>query len=1024
MLRTWLISAVASVRWAFFLLGLLLPASQAVGQETIENDDFELHSSYSENITFGTHGTEPEYTGKLILYSGASPLTGNLTLMRDSEIIFKNTLEGDMPVLLAGLSSALNLNESTLTMTCLDRAAASGSLLSVVLNGGYGDTAGKIVCGNSSTPLSQQIALVLGGAPTITSTKMNFELFGGGLYVANPAALSNSTSTFVAKKFSSLILPYCEGYTTTTVGAGFTYNVSAISPTVGTAVGGAVLLGNITDETHYQSQNADYNGSITYTNTNYQDISGNTWGHALLLAGSGAFTYADKAFHGSSDASTITDSVAIAGKYYSLSGTSNPCATLKVSSTNDISMLPLNIGFCGGTLDLSEAGTATGATSESIDFTGHNLAGIRIADATGQLYQGGGTIKVNAGKDVTLTLDGTKLKTDNGIIKITTEDGTESCNIHVVIDCRNGQVNPSNFGGLKLPDNATLEFINVQAGDSAATGNLSGNGTVDASNNALVVGSNVSTTQDTAFTGAITNATSLTKEGTGATYLGSGSSVSVNSATVKSGELAVESGASFTVAGTLSVQNGGSLSGDGIIQGNVLLDNGGWLCPGNSINTHTTAGNLTVNAGGGIQIQTVGLASGYVGQAGTDNDVERVGGKLTIQNGGRLLVTKDSSSVHPYTSGSKYYAVVAQDGIENITGLRVSDSISGVTVNDYGVEHTTVNVTGLGNITGDWLWFELIRGFHAMTPNGRNVSNCLVALNDADEMTTLYNAVDALSSDEQAVALQSLSGEPLATSQSIAMNAAMVKMNVLLNHIRPGAVNPSSSAYASQWGDSVLPLREVSLGNMPANCQWSGWFAGYGAGGSVGADGKTMTTGVNSAGAVFAIERKFGDENRFGFYYNYGHSGGSQADYNAYTNVDDHFFGAYMTRQVEPFYWLSTMGIGADSYDSRRLVSVGQINEVGRSNYSGWQTDIYNEFGVAVKARYLTYQPFAGLNYVYLRQTAWQKTLRLLRIRLCKATGPILMPSAPTWAAVFPAFSIVDRLLRQPSSGLPGFMNC
>jgi len=923
----------------------------------VAGDDVLLNTSTSGNITFLSNAPLPEYTGKLLVQPDAVFMAGNLTLNRSGEIVFFNAEEGYNAVLMAAPGAVLALNDNTLTMTSSGRS----SMMSVILNNGYGDTTGSIVCGSpSATALADQITLVLNHVGSTTPVEMNFELYGGALVVNNPADLENSVSTFTAKNYASLILSHCPGHTTTTVGSNFTYVVSSISPTVGTASGGAIIMGFGSEAI---AQNVEYLGKIHYSNTNYQDIAGNYWGHAIMLMGTGTFSYDDAAFNGGTTAST-TDSIALSADA-SVPGSGT---TLKVSAANNIANLPLNIGFCGGTLDVSDA-CPPEAECETVDLTGHNMAGIRLTDAMGKPFEGGGTIVVDKDNNVTLMFDGTRLKTDNGILKITTTDGSTNNRIAIVIDCGHGAVKPSDFAGLQLPANATVSFIHVGASDSVATGNLSGSGTVDAGNRVLKIGSNVSTTQATAFTGTISNATALDKEGTGTTYLGDGSTVSVDSATVRQGNLAVESGANFTVAGTLSVGNAASLSGDGTIDGNVAVNPGGWLCPGNSINTHATSGNLAIHSGGGIQIETVGLAAGKTtAAAGEDNDVELVGGKLSFQNGGKILVAQDGSSVHRYKSGDKYYAMVATQGIENIAGAAVSDDISGAAVNRYGVEYATINVSGYGNVTGYWFWFDVIRGFHATTTNGRNVSNSLVALHDAGLLGEVYDAVDSLDSDDQAFALQSLSGEPLASSQSVSLGAEMVKMNVLLNHIRPGLGDRRTSSLAGSFSDAGSHIRQVSFVNVPDECPWIGWFAGYGAGGAFHASKETVSTGVNSAGVLCAVERNLDGDNRFGFYYNYGRSGGLQTAYSAYTSVDDHFFGVYLTKHFEPFYWVSTFGAGADNYDARRLVSVNEIREIGRAKFSGWQSEVYNELGVELKSKHFSLQPFAGLNYVYLRE--------------------------------------------------------
>jgi uncharacterized protein with beta-barrel porin domain len=896
-------------------------------------------------------------------------LTGNITLDRNGMIQFIGAEgESDRTAILAnGASdSVLNLGSNTLTIWNSRVYSGTNNVL-LNLNIGSASGCGIFAAGSQGTisvtgdvdPTTQRplrTILSLDGGNSNNGCNITFDMNGGGLRIGNYNSVP-TTTTFIARD-ASLILP--ESGTLTN----FTYNVNNNGGLYVNS-GGAVLLGDDHNEidatTHLQTIVRDpatvhFDGTITYTGTNYND-GHRDWGFATMLVGDGYFYFTDGALNN-------TQSIAIGGGKDFLTGQydSSVNVTLVVDSTN-IAHLPTNLGFCGGKIDVSSFG-------EEVDLRRFLLGAITIPDGCGDPYPGGGAIVVSGTSSVVVRLSAANLLTRDGILRIERSGSSSEAVTTVVIDCNGGPVDPKQFAGLQLPANTIVQFENVGSG-TVATGNIEGAGTVNADGNNLKIGSNVNTTQ--AFTGNLENVNQLNKTGSGTTNIGSGATVNPQSAVVSEGNLAVQQGATFKVddgSGTLSVDSGGTLSGNGTIQGNVVVESGGWLCPGNSINSHTTAGDLTIQANGGIQIQTKALPTGQsVGNAGSDNDVERVTGTLALQNSSRILVTQDSTSTGSYKSGDRYYALVGQNGIQNLAGASVSDSISGVTVDRYGTELTTRNILGT-DVSGTWFWFTVLRGFHADTANGRSVSDNLVALNDIGRMTALFDAIDSLSYDQQAAALSSLSGEPLATSQSLMIDAIMIQNQILLNRIRPGAL-----AGSSQWASDGSPqITYTSLADRKCgNGNLDVWTFGYGVGGRIQADNNTAATSASSGGAMLGIERSFGDAGCYGLYYNYDRVYGGQAAYDAVTNVTDHSFGAYLTRRGDVVYALTTFGLGTDQYDSRRLVSYGSTREWPRTSYSGWQSQVYGETGVNWESRWCMVQPYVGLQYIYLRQNGVQE---------------------------------------------------
>ena len=958
-MRTTVLSATA-----FLVVATLLtpaaPAQNITNSDVIRSGgDYPDPTNYDFSAGAGNNG-------KLILQpptTGTAVLAGNLTLNRDGTL----QLEGNQnaALIVAGTGTSLDLNNNRLL---IQNNAIDGSGNPIDLNLFFGNMAGQGTFAastagtldfRSSDPTNQRTILHLnGGQSNNNGSNVTFEFAGGGLSIDNALSLPETT-TLIGKYGAAVILPT----TGTTVGSSFTYQVDSDGGTY-TNIGGMMLLGDNTPGATVAADVA-YNGAITYNGTNYIDNYSQAWGQASVIVGTGSFQFSDTTF-------ANTDALAVGGGRNFLSGElANTVATLVVSNQANLASLPSNLGFCGGKVDVS----ALGAT---VDLQSFSLAAINIDTGEGEPYPGGGSLIVDGNTDVSVHVDGAKLLTRDGILKIE-QDGAATGTVTVYVHCSGGNIDPSSFAGFELPSGAEIRF--VDGGDTVATGNLEGGGTVYADGKNLEVGSDVSTTTD--FVGTLDSVGALEKTGSGKTSFGSGANVSVQAATVSEGELAVQQGATFTVGGgtgTLSVDDGGVLMGNGTIQGEVVLQNGGWLKPGNSIDTHTTNGNLTIASGGGMEIEIRDLGGAQtVGAPGTDSDLEHVTGTMTLQNGSTLLVTEDSTSTSNFKVGDKYYTIVAEQGIGNLQGANVVDNIAGFTIGNYGIEATTLNVGGT-DITGDWFWFDLARGLGSNTPNSRAMADYLLARYDAGDMVALFNAVDALNSEQQANALGQLSGEPLATSQSLSLNGSMIRTQMLLNQIRPGLASyGNGSDYAANT--FAVPGNMLVRGQCDDECVFStcacaspsGWVTGYGVGGAIFGDGQTSQSAVSVGGALVGLEWGTATGSKAGVFFNYGHTYGDMAALDASTRIDDHFFGGYLVKRQLESYWLATFGFGYDRYDITRRVSAGAITEAPHTEHDGWQSMVYGEWGMEFDTPYAIVQPLVGLQYLYLREEGYSE---------------------------------------------------
>lgn len=190
-----------------------------------------------------------------------------------------------------------------------------------------------------------------------------------------------------------------------------------------------------------------------------------------------------------------------------------------------------------------------------------------------------------------------------------------------------------------------------------------------------------STTFDGTFFNGGTAALGLTKVGTGTLTL-SAASTNTGSVTVNGGTLALVGAGSFGSAsriivgsgafydviaagGTLTLNNGQTLGGNGTVTGDVITSSGSTLAPGTSVGTLTVAGNVTL--GGGMTMELNRTLS-------PNSDRLAVSGG-SITGGGTLTTT----NIGPALQAGNTFQLFAS-GVSGITAnLQTTDSLNGVT---------------------------------------------------------------------------------------------------------------------------------------------------------------------------------------------------------------------------------------------------------------------------------------------------------------------------------------------------------
>ncbi|MGN7726536.1 autotransporter-associated beta strand repeat-containing protein [Luteimonas sp. 22616] len=276
----------------------------------------------------------------------------------------------------------------------------------------------------------------------------------------------------------------------------------------------------------------------------------------------------------------------------------------------------------GGTVTQDGAGTTilTGTNSYAGGTT-INAGTLQVSndanlgDAAGELTFDGGTLRTTAdiasGRDATLLGDGTLL-TDAGTVF--TLGGTVS---------GAGAFTKSGTGTLVLTaDNdyaggTTIAGGTLQLGDGGTSGWILG----DVANNGTLV---FERADDVAFAGLVSGSGGMIQNGSGIVTLTADNSY--GGATVLNTGTLLVNGDQSAATGLTTVNSGATLGGFGVIGGDVVVNNGGTLSPGDSPGTLTIGGNLSLSGGSVLDFE-FGEANAV---GGLLNDLVDVGGNLVL----------------------------------------------------------------------------------------------------------------------------------------------------------------------------------------------------------------------------------------------------------------------------------------------------------------------------------------------------------------------------------------------------------
>ncbi|HEY1784876.1 MAG TPA: autotransporter domain-containing protein [Pirellulales bacterium] len=467
----------------------------------------------------------------------------------------------------------------------------------------------------------------------------------------------------------------------------------------------------------------------------------------------------------------------------------------------------------------------------------------------------------------------------------------------------------------------------------------------------------------------------INKTGAGTLVL-SGTNDYTGSTEVSAGLLSVNG----STTSNTTVDLGATLGGSGTINGDVI--NNGNVAPGDPT-TLTVNGNYSQGSGGNLQIQ--------INNAGTTPGVNS---SLLVVNGtanlgGTVEVQPASGS---YAIGTRYIFLEATS---------LSGNFSGITLDNQSSMHATL---GYGDITvGGTLYadayFTLANGgyfpAYAQTPNQLAVAAYIDAIsaNPNSGLQNLITTLDSLSPAGLRGALDQMSGALYGSVAQTDLQSTTLELSFITRRVAGGLggadqsptglatnsygdrINSSAGSLASNGFGSGLTVRGQSPYTLfrPRASNWTTWGFGYGLGGN--AQGTSNAAGLNYSlgGTVVGLDMR--EENHLlGIYAGYvgSHLGSYLSGQSVGVNGGQ--FGTYLRGDDGLNYYVLLAGMGADGYNSRRLMQISGIDTTAAANYGGWQSQLYLERGVTLQGSKASIQPYAALQYLYVRQNNFTET--------------------------------------------------
>jgi outer membrane autotransporter protein len=506
----------------------------------------------------------------------------------------------------------------------------------------------------------------------------------------------------------------------------------------------------------------------------------------------------------------------------------------------------------------------------------------------------------------------------------------------------------------------TISAGKLQLGNAGTTGGIAGDILVDAGE-LIINRSNAYT-----MSGEITGGGTFRQAGTGNTTL-TGNNVFAGSIFVDAGRLSVDGSLGYyhnQANHSTTTVNGGELGGVGTIDGELIVNAGGTLAPGNSIGTLTVNNDVTFDTGAYFQAE--------IAPDGT-SDLLQVNGVVTI-NGGTVVVLAPSGEYVPGTA----YTIVSATGGVNGEFAALDTTLAFITPE---IEYTDNKV--LLNIARNDVKFTEV----AITYNQTAVAGALQQLPPGNP---LYDAVVGQTAAGAQQAFDALSGEVHASVSSVLVDQTHFVRGTILDRMiqasygstsgevvalgagGPVAVAMRSAQPAPVEGRMALGAGASDYVEAPARSA-SGygeglvfWTQGYGSWAQYDGNGNAATVDRSLGGFVSGVDTALDHNWRAGLATGYTRSDLSVGARSSSSDVNSYLLAAYAGGSVGPLALRSGASWSWNTIDTTRNVIFPGFFATETANYDGDVGQLFAEIAHPLLHGGTAFEPFAGLAWVHL----------------------------------------------------------
>ncbi|CAI8968470.1 subtilase-type serine protease [Pseudomonas sp. IT-232MI5] len=407
----------------------------------------------------------------------------------------------------------------------------------------------------------------------------------------------------------------------------------------------------------------------------------------------------------------------------------------------------------------------------------------------------------------------------------------------------------------------------------------------------------------------------LIKSGAGSLYL-TGNNTFSGETMVNGGLLSVDG----TLTSTVTVNDGGTLSGTGVV-GGLILNRTGRVAPGHSIGTLSVMRDVLMGDLSTYEVEVSPASSDRIvaeGMAAPGQGAVSV----SLENSPTLLSAVEARSL----LGNRYVILEAKSGIWGQFGSVQPNYLFIGGVLDYGV--TTIELSIERNATS----FASV----GLTPNQRAVATAAESLGAGNSVYESLLLSENAASAQQA--FQQLSGE---------IHPALGTM--LINDSR-------------QLRDAVGErLRDNNA------AQSNGWIKALGAWGTTDSSHDTAGYSTSIGGLLAGVDGALDEQTRIGLVTGYSDSSLSMGSgTHSSAKVDSYHLGAYAGREIGAWRLSTGAAYSWHRADVKRDLQYSDLSAKQKTKVDATSTQVFGEAAYRLHLQPLALEPFANLAYVHL----------------------------------------------------------